>query len=187
MEIWKDILNYEELYQVSSYGRIRSKDHVVPSKSNSTRLVKGKIRIQQYNPKGYAVAVLSKENKLKTFTIHQLVAQAFIHNFIKGTELNHKDGNKSNPRLTNLEISNPSHNQFHAVRLGLRSKVGKSIYHNVSYINNPRSKSKWATCIRHNGKSSFGWKTFMTEIEAAIYADELLNSIGCTQRLRNFP
>ena len=116
----------------------------------------------------------------------QLVAQAFIPNFIKGTELNHKDGDKKNNNVTNLEISNPSHNQLHAVRTGLVAKAGKSQYRNVTYISNPRAKSKWAGSIRHNGKSTFGWKTFMTELEAAKYVDELLDSIGDTSRLRNF-
>jgi len=187
MENWKDIPEYEDLYQVSDLGRIRSKDHRVPCKGNKTRLVKGKVRKNQLNPKGYSVAVLSKNNQLKTFTVHQLVAQAFIPGFIKSTELNHKDGNRSNACVSNLEISNPSHNQFHAVRTGLRRKRGTSSYHNVSYLTNPAAISKWAVCIKHKGKSSFGWKTFKTELEAAIYADELLDSIGDTQRPRNFP
>lgn len=187
MEIWKDVKDYEDLYQVSDLGRIRSKDHRVPCKGGKTRLVSGKIRKQQLNPKGYAVAVLSKDNKLKTFTVHQLVAQAFIPGFQKGNELNHKNGIKSDPRLSNLEESNPSHNQLHAVRNGLTPKVGISQFHNVTYLKNPKAKSKWAGSIRHNGKSCFGWKTFMTQIEAAEYVDELLDSIGDTQRPRNFP
>ena len=187
MEIWKDVEGYEELYQVSTLGRIQSKEHVVPCKGNKTRVVKSKIRLPQVNPRGYAIAVLSKENKLKTFTIHQLVAQAFFPNFIKGTELNHIDGNPANACVTNLEVSNPSHNQFHAVRTGLKAKVGISQYRNVSYVKNPRAKSRWAASISHEGKSSYGWKTFMTEVEAAKHVDVLLDSIGDTQRLRNFP
>ena len=149
-------------------------------------MVKGRIRSPQCNCKGYSIVVLSKDNKLKTFTVHQLVAQAFIPNFQKGTELNHKDGNPKNSSLDNLEVSNPSHNQLHAVRTGLSPKQGKSIYHNVSYIKNPKAKAKWAGSIRHNGKSSYGWKTFMTEVEAAKHVDQLLDDIGDTQRLRNF-
>lgn len=102
--------------------------------------------------------------------------------------MNHIDGNPGNNNITNLEISNPSHNQFHALRTGLKKKPGlTSKYRNVSYIKNPRAKNKWVVCINHNGKTSFGWKTFSTEIEAAKYADELLDSIEDTERLRNFP
>lgn len=186
MEIWKDITGYENCYEVSSIGRIRSKDHVVPCKGG-TRLVKGKLKKLFLNKRGYQITTLSQENKLMTFTVHQLVAQEFIPGFIKGTEINHKDGNKANNFATNLEESSPSHNQLHAVRTGLKGVPRTSQYRHVSYLTNPRAKSKWATCIKHAGKSCFGWKTFMTEEEAAHYADELLDSIGDTQRLRNFP
>ena len=187
MEVWKDIKGYEELYQVSNLGRVQAKEHSVLCRGNKTRVVKGKIRAPQLNPKGYSIVVLCKNNKLKTFTVHQLVAQAFIPGFIKGTEINHKDGNKANPHADNLEVSNPSHNQLHAVRNGLKPKVGISQYKNVSYVKNPRAKARWAASIRHEGNSSYGWKTFMTEEEAAKHVDTLLNSIGDTQRLRNFP
>ena len=187
MEIWKDILGYEDLYEVSSYGQIRSKDHTVPCRNGKTRLVKGTVRKPQYNRKGYMIVVLCKENQLKTFTVHQLVAQAFIPGFQKGDEINHKDGNPANPRLSNLEKTNPSLNQLHAVRTGLTQKRSVSMYRNVTFISNPKSKARWAGSIRHNGKSTYGWKTFMTEIEAAKYVDKLLDSIGDTQRLRNFP
>lgn len=187
MEIWKDILGYEDHYQVSNLGNIRTKEHCVPCKGGKIRVIKSRLREPQTNPKGYLIVVLSKENKLKTFTVHQLVAQAFIPGFIKGTEVNHKDGNKADSSVDNLEVSNHSHNQLHAVAAGLRPKVGISQYRNVSYIKNPRAKARWAASIRHEGKSSYGWKTFMTEEEAAKHVDALLDSIGDTQRLRNFP
>lgn len=125
---------------------------------------------------------------MKTFTVHQLVAQGFLPDFVKSDELNHIDGNKVNNYISNLEKSNPSHNQFHAVKMGLRTKDDKtSIYHNVTYVKNPRAVKKWAASLKHNGKSSYGWKTFLTEVGAAKYVDYLLNSIGDTQRPRNFP
>lgn len=187
METWKDILGYEDCYEISSNGRIRSKDHVVPCKGNKTRLVKGVLKKLCLNKSGYQITTLSQKSKMATFTVHQLVAQAFIPGFIKGTELNHIDGVKTNNCYTNLEPSNPSHNQLHAVRTGLKPKTGKSSYRNVSYLNNPAAVSKWAACIRHNGKTSYGWKTFATEEEAAKHVDFLLDSINCTARLRNFP
>ena len=186
MEIWKDIPTYEAEYEVSSLGNVRSKDRVVPCKGG-TRLFKGKLKKLCISRTGYYITTLSKENQLRTFTVHQLVAWAFIPGFTKGMHLNHIDGVKTNSKLSNLELSNPSHNGLHANRLGLVPKVGKSIYHHVSYISNPRAVAKYAVCLKHNGKSCYGWKTFMTEIEAAVYADELLDLIGDTERLRNFP
>lgn len=186
MEIWKDIKGYEECYEVSDQGNIRSKDHRVPCKGG-TRLVKGKLKKLFINKNGYLITTLSKENKLATFTVHQLVAITFLFGFTKGTEVNHRNGDKTDNRVCNLEISNASHNQLHAVRTGLKKVPRVSQYHHVSYLTNPRAKAKWAVCLRHAGKSCFGWKTFMTEVEAAKYADELLESIGDHQRLRNFP
>ena len=185
-EIWKDVLNYEDEYQVSSLGRVKSKSRTVPCKGG-TRKIKSTKRKLFMNKRGYMTVVLSKKNKLKTFTVHQLVAQTFLPNFIKGTELNHIDGNKQNNSINNLEESDPSHNQLHAVRNGLVPKQGKSKYNNVSYVKNPRARKRWAASIRHNDKSSYGWKTFYTEEEAARYVDELLDSINDTSRNRNFP
>lgn len=185
MENWKDIEGYESSYEVSSLGRIRSKERQANVKGG-TRTVKANERKLFLNKKGYVTVVLSLDNKLKTFTVHQLVAHAFKQGFIKGTELNHIDGDKTNNADSNLEVSNPSHNQVHAVNLGLTPKKGISMYRNVTYVKNPRAKSRWAASIRHEGKSTYGWKTFMTEEEAARYVDTLLDSIGDTQRTRNF-
>ena len=188
METWKAIPGFEGLYEVSDLGRIASVRHEVPCKGGKTRMVGGKVKSKlPVSKTGYCITTLSKENKLSTFTVHQLVALAFIPGFVKSTHLNHIDGNKTNNALNNLEVSNPSHNGLHAYRTGLAKKVGASRFHHVSYIQNPAAVAKWAVSIRHDGKSSFGWKTFMTEEAAAAYADELLDQIGDTQRLRNFP
>ena len=186
IEIWKSIPDYEDKYEISELGNIRSIARQVRTKGNSFRAVQGKLLQQQINHRGYSIISLSGKS-VKTFTVHQLMGITFIPNFVKGTELNHKDGNKQNNALTNLEESNSSHNQLHAVRTGLTPKVGKSKFNNVSYVKNPRAKKKWAASIRYAGKSSYGWKTFDTEEEAARYVDELLDSIGDTERNRNFP
>lgn len=186
LEIWKDVLGYEDHYQVSNLGNVRSKEHPVPCKGGKTRIVKSTLKKLCVNRTGYVITTLSKENKMATFTVHQLVAQAFLPGFIKGTELNHKDGVKTNNASENLEVSNPSHNQLHAARTGLTPKVGVSKYHNVTFITNHTKKSKWAGSVRHKGKSCYGWKTFATEEEAARYVDSLLESIGDKTRLRNF-
>lgn len=186
-EVWKEIEGYSGIYQVSSKGNVKSTDRKVRTKGNSFRTVKGSKKITYPDSKGYLVTTLSKEGKVTTWSIHQLVAKAFIPGFEYGMEVNHIDGNPSNPSLDNLEISNPSHNQFHAVRTGLVKKRSVSKFRNVTYLKNPKAVNKWAASIRHGGKSSYGWKTFATEIEAAKYVDQLLDSINDTNRLRNFP
>ena len=186
-EIWKDIKDYEDNYQVSNFGNIRSKERKAPTKNPDVmRTIKAQERKTFHNKKGYKTVVLTKDNKSKTFTVHQLVAQAFLPDFIKGMTINHIDGVKDNNLITNLELSNNQHNQLHAVKYGLRAKKSSSKYHNVFYIKNPRAVKKWASSINHNGKS-IGFKSFHTEEEAAKHADFLLESVGDTYRLRNFP
>lgn len=187
VETWKPIPEYEDKYEASNLGNIRSISRYVNTAGNGKRYVKGRILNQQINHRGYSIIALSTGSSQKTYTVHQLVYSTFMPNFVKGTELNHKDGNKQNNALYNLEESNSSHNQLHAVRTGLRPKQGKSRFNNVTFIKNPRAKKKWAASIRYAGKTSYGWKTFDTEEEAAKYVDELLDSIGDTERNRNFP
>lgn len=189
-EIWKDILGYEGLYQVSNFGRIKNLERKVRCKGNNLKIVKERIRKPQVKKNGYHIATLCDgKGGTKTFSVHQLVAIAFIPNFTKGTELNHIDGNPSNNCLDNLELSNPSHNQFHAWRLGLNNRVKpqSSKYKGVTYIKSPKAVKRWAGYITHEGKSCYGWKTFDTELEAATHVNMLLDSIQDTQRLRNFP
>lgn len=189
-EIWKDILGYEDKYQVSSKGRIRNLERQVRCRGNKLRTIKEKVRKPQIKKDGYHIATLCDGiGNVCTYTVHQLVAQAFIPNFIKGMQVNHIDGNPGNNCVENLEISNSSHNQLHALHiLKVKPKYGKtSKFNNVSYINNPSVKNKWAACLSYNGKSSYGWKTFSTEEDAAKYVDYLLDSINDTIRPRNFP
>lgn len=188
-ELWKDIEGYEGLYEVSTEARVRSKARKIPSSKNPNIMVNKKERIRKLfpNQNGYPAVTLSKDNKLKMFTVHQLVARAFIPGFVAGTQVNHIDGNRADSRLCNIEESNPSHNQLHAVRTGLVPLKGTSKYRNVTYVKNPRAIKKWAGTIRHAGKSNYGWKTFDTEEEAAKHVDAILDSIGDTSRLRNFP
>jgi len=106
-EVWKDIPNYEGMYQVSNLGNIKN-------------VKKGKIKIPNKNKNGYLYIDLWKDNKNKKMTIHRAVAMAFLSNDNDYTDINHKDGNKTNNIVDNLEWCNRSHNLKEAYRLGLR-------------------------------------------------------------------
>lgn len=103
-EQWKTIEGYN--YQVSSKGRIRNK---------TTKVVKKTF----INERGYVVVSLYKEKKLKTFRVHRLVASAFIENPNNNPEINHKDEDKTNNQLTNLEWCTREYNLAYGTR-GLR-------------------------------------------------------------------
>jgi len=108
-EIWKDICEYEGAYQVSNFGRIKSlKRFYKPKESIKKPHYKG----------GYLYMMLHKNNIKKDYPLHRLVLSAF-----KGfcnSQINHKDGNKQNNHVDNLEWCTASENLKHAYRLKLR-------------------------------------------------------------------
>lgn len=103
-EIWKDITDYEELYQVSNLGRVKTlKREIIRSKPYlSKRIAPEKIiYIKPLND--YLGVTLYKDGKRKSFLVHRLVAKAFIPNPNNLPQVNHKDENKYNNCVSNLE------------------------------------------------------------------------------------
>lgn len=123
-EIWKDIEGYEKLYQISNFGRIRSKDRVTRNGRCNKCIRKGKVLKPTLNQYGYLKIALWKENTTKFFGIHRLVAMTFLENNENKNEINHKDGNKTNNCIDNLEWVDRSENMKHAVRMGLLQTKG---------------------------------------------------------------
>ena len=119
MEIWKDIKNYEGLYQVSNLGRVRSLDHIRKNgkKENQIYLSKGRILKAAVQKKGgYVFVVLSKDGKTKGYRVHRLVADAFIDNPNNYRCVNHKDENKTNNNVNNLEWCTHKYNNNYGTK-----------------------------------------------------------------------
>ena len=95
-EIWKDIVGYEGLYQVSNCGRVKSLSRYMNNKNGGKSLLKERILKSAYTKKGYLRVGLCKYSKTKPFSVHRLVAQAFIPNPNNLPQVNHKDENKEN-------------------------------------------------------------------------------------------
>lgn len=123
--IWKPILGYEDLYEVSNKGDVRSLPKIRNSKSGSKALHKGRV-IKKYVRNEYYSVMLYKDNKPKNHTIHRLVAVAFIPNPEGKKTVNHKDANKSNNRVENLEWATWSENNLHAHVVGLHNQKGSN-------------------------------------------------------------
>jgi len=123
-EIWKDIPGYEDLYQASDFGNIRSLPRT------TTKGVILCIHINKRN--GYSTVSLSKNNMKKTVRVHKLVYSAFFGDMItngydKNKQINHIDGRKQNNALSNLEVRTQSENQIHAFANGLQKKIGRKV------------------------------------------------------------
>lgn len=111
-EIWKDIDGYEGLYQVSNIGRVRS-------------LKFGKIKVlkQEIIKKGYKRVHLLKNRKMKGYLVHRLVAEAFIPNNNNLPCVNHKDEDKTNNRIENLEWCDIKYNANYGTAIQRSSKT----------------------------------------------------------------
>lgn len=116
-EIWKDMKRFENLYQISNTGKIRSLTHNIILKPSIIAYRKGK------NKDGYKVVNI----KGKIYYIHRLVAEEFIANPNRLPQINHIDGNKLNNNIENLEWCTNSENMLHAYRIGLIKQNNKKI------------------------------------------------------------
>ena len=106
IEEWRPVVGYEGLYEVSSYGRVRSVDRY----DNRNCFRKGKVLSPGIKPDGYLTVVLSCNGKCKTINVHRLVAQVFIENPDNLPEVNHKDEDKTNNNVDNLEWCSRKYN-----------------------------------------------------------------------------
>lgn len=117
--MWKQI-QYEANYEISEEGQVRNKETL-------------QIKSLRYSNKGYARVTLYPSGK--TYSVHRLVADAFIENPKNLPSVNHKDGNKKNNKLSNLEWCTPKQNTRHAIDVIKTMKVA-----DWTGIKNPEKK-----------------------------------------------
>jgi len=125
VEVWKDVPDYEELYQVSNLGKVRSLDRLVKGAKGLDYRIKGKTTKEAKNYLGYIKVRLHKEGIRKEYSLHRIVAISFVLNIELKKEVNHIDGNKLNNAASNLEWCTRSENMKHAFRTGLVSNKGE--------------------------------------------------------------
>ena len=110
-EMWKEIKSHEDYYEVSNFGNVRNK-------------LTGKYIIGDINNAGYYRVCLYKPFKKRYFR-HRLVASHFLSLHDGKEVVNHKDGNKSNNKMSNLEWCTASENEIHAHKTGLKDIVNR--------------------------------------------------------------
>ena len=118
MENWKEIIGYENEYQVSDLGNVRSVDRQV--NDNGGIRITGGTMLKGEIVKGYRRVSLCRKSKKYRTTVHRLVAMHFLENKLNKVAVNHKDGNKLNNCVDNLEWCTNSENIRHAFKLGLK-------------------------------------------------------------------
>lgn len=145
MEIWKDILGYEGLYQISSLGRVKSLERL---KENHTKIqvVPEKIKSLRKIKQGYLLVDLYKNNIQTTFRVHRLVADNFLINYENKETVNHINGDKADNRVSNLEWATPKEQNEHFYKNNLKSDA--SIRKSIAAMN--KANSKKVLCIEDN-------------------------------------
>lgn len=125
-EEWRDVIGYEGYYQISNFGRVKSFKKW--NNKNQSRILKG------YSKNGYPVVSLNT-NPRKEYYVHRLVAKCFLGDH-RNMEVNHKDGDRTNNALDNLEWVTHSGNIIHAYGMGRcnRGHVKGKIPHNAIRI-----------------------------------------------------
>lgn len=127
IEIWKD-LPYCTYYQVSNFGKVRSKERPVKNRHNGCFIRKAKPVSLNDKGNGYIVFGTRSNGIDKNFHIHRVVAQLFLPNPHNLPEVNHKDGNKANNHVSNLEWATRKTNKHHAVLNNLVAYGEKSAH-----------------------------------------------------------
>lgn len=119
MERWKDIPGYEDYYLASSFGRIMS---IAPGRAKT----RGRILSPRSDGRkdGYLTVCLYKGGTKHYKKVHRLVASAFLSTSGDGYQVNHKDGDKKNNHIENLEWLSAKENVRHAYKLGLNAHRG---------------------------------------------------------------
>jgi len=112
-EIWKDIVGFDGLYQISNYGNVKSCIRYVNAKFGK-RVVNEKLLSLGKDKDGYLMAILCQDGTKQTVKIHRLVANAFIDKIYGKDIVNHIDSNKSNNIVSNLEWVSSLENSCHS-------------------------------------------------------------------------
>lgn len=175
-EVWKDIEGYEGLYQVSNMGRVRSLDHYTYRRFNfgvcKEMFYKGKVLKAIIDKDGYELTNFGKGAKQEMHKVHRLVANAFIPKIEGKDQVNHKDGNKRNNRVENLECCNASENQLHSIYVLVhKNPIPKA------FVKKQLEQRKRVICVELN-------KEFSSCKEASLWLG--LNRSAVCSTLRGF-
>lgn len=124
-EVWKPVQGYEGLYEISNLGRLKSPQKVVNGKEGRLHTLKERMLNPRVNQTGYYHTALYKNGKPKWYTVHRMVALSWIDNPENKPHINHKDSNRLNNRVDNLEWCTHGENMKHGFLYGNKTQKGE--------------------------------------------------------------
>ena len=127
VEEWRPVVGWEGVYSVSSMGRVRAEDRLVPFPDGRVRRYRQRVLSDRLINSGYLTAALWYAKIPSYRLVHHLVTEAFIGPIPTGLQVNHKNGIKRDNRVCNLEIVTAAENVAHSVRLGLAPRGEDSV------------------------------------------------------------
>lgn len=145
--MFKDIIGYENEYQISKTGIVRSKDRICVDSLGRRRFREGIVLSPDIAQNGYYRVTLAKNGVKKQKYLHRLIAIHFIDNPENFPQVNHKDGNKLNNSIDNLEWCTNQHNIIHAYKLGLIEHVKGENHPNYGKTGSKSKRAKEVVCI----------------------------------------
>ena len=145
-EIWKPVVGYEGIYEVSNLGRVKSLERIVEKSDGGKQTINERILKSSDDGRGYLKVVLRNQGFVKTRRIHQLVAESFLNHIPCGLKLvvNHINFDKRDNRVENLEIVTNRENSNH------KHLPSSSQYTGVCWA---KQNKKWIARIFINGKN----------------------------------
>lgn len=123
-EEWSAVKGFNDWYEVSNFGRLKSKARTVSRNGAIPIVLKEKILMCHPHKGGYLKVALSANSFVKRFYAHRLVMESFIANPLLKTQVNHKDSVRNNNFIGNLEWCTPSENAIHGYKEGNRTLMG---------------------------------------------------------------
>lgn len=171
METWKSPPGYQGLYEISTYGRIKSKSKIIYQSNGHPMTFPSKILKPELRANGYLYVMLCKNGKRKTYKISRLVAQTFIPNPVHLPIVNHKDENKLNNCVDNLEWCTQKYN----VNYSIKKHPQRLAALNKRLIAENEKRQKQIVCMNETGEVV---KTFSSLREASRKLHISLSSIN---------
>lgn len=177
-EIWKDVVGWEGIYQVSNLGHVRSLDRMVRRSVNGDKFVKGVLLKPRKDKDGYMTVHLretsNKRNRL--VKVHRLVAGAFIKNSGGKEQVDHINGVRSDNRVDNLRYCTAKENNNFPL-----AKINRSSAITRSYINNPELRKMRANTLSGFNRHSVDVYKNGVFVGAFISQTDAARTLGLSQ------